>query len=311
MNLINTLLPVFLIIILGTHLRRSGFITGEFVETINKLLYWVGLPSLLFYKIAIAQYDFLIAGKIFFAIIVSMFGCIILGYTIALILKIPIEKIGSFVQGGYRANLIYVGLAIIIYSFSGIKANGAEPIETVALLVISMTIPVYNIIAVIVLLAGREKVSKAVILKVIKQVAMNPLLLSCVLGILYSFLMPALPVVAIRTLSAIGQMALPLSLLGVGAAIVQKKVVSDFKLALLSSVIRTIFSPLVVYLISMFVALSTDELRIAMILSACPTAASSYVMADQLGCDSELAASIIVLSTILSFVSLGIVVSIF
>jgi len=311
MNLINTLLPVFLIIALGAHLRRSGFITGEFVEVLNRLLYWIGLPSLLFYKIAIARYDFLIAGKISFAIIVSMFGCIILGYIIALILKMPVKKIGSFVQGSYRANLIYVGLAIIIYSFSGIKANGSEPIETVALLVISMTIPIYNIVAVIVLLAGREKISKAVILKVTKQVATNPLLLSCVLGILYSFFMPALPVVAVRTLTAIGQMALPLSLLGVGAAIGQKKIVSDFKLVLIASVIRTIFSPLVVYLVSMFVVLTADELMIAMIMSACPTAATSYVMADQLGCDSDLAASIIVLSTIISFGSLGIIVSIF
>jgi len=311
MNVINTLLPVFLIIALGAHLRRSGFITGEFVENANRLLYRVGLPSLLFYKIAIAEYDFQVAGKIFFVLIFSMVGCIILGYVIALFLKISAKETGSFVQGSYRGNLIYVGLAIVIYSFSGMKANGSEPIETVALLVISLMIPVYNIIAVVVLLAGREKISKAVLVKVVKQIVTNPLLLACLLGILYSFFMPDLPVVARRTLAAIGQMALPLALLSVGAAIVQRKIAGYFKLALISSLIRTFFSPVVVYVASMFVALTADELRIAMILSACPAAVSSYVMADQLGCDSKLAASIIVLSTILSFVSLTIVVSIF
>ena len=311
MNVINTLLPVFLIIALGAHLRRSGFITNEFVENVNRLLYRVGLPSLLFYKIATAQYEFQIAGKIFIVILFSMLSCIILAYIIAFILKISAEKTGSFVQGGYRANLIYVGLAIIIYSFSGVKANGSEPIETVALLVISMMVPVYNIIAVIVLLAGREKISKAVIFKVIKQITTNPLLLSCLFGILYSAFMPALPLVVVRTLSAIGQMALPLALLSVGAAIVQRKIAGHFKLALIASVIRTFFSPVVVYVVSIFVALTPDELRIAMILSACPAAVSSYVMADQLGCDSKLAASVIVISTILSFVSLTIVISLF
>ena len=311
MNVINILLPVFLIIALGAYLRRSGFITHEFVEGINKLLYWIGLPSLLFYKIASAKYDFQIAGKIFFVIVFSTFSCIILGYIIAFILKISVEKTGSFVQGAYRGNFIYVGLAIIIYSFSGIRANGSEPIETVALLVISMMVPVFNILAVIVLLAGREKISISVVFKVIKRISSNPLLLSCLFGILYSAFMPALPLVVMRTLSAIGQMALPLALLGVGAAMVQRKIAGHFRLALISSLIQTVFSPVVVYVVSIFVALTTNELRIAMILAACPTAVSSYVMADQLGCDSKLAASIIVVSTVLSFVSLTIVVSIF
>ena len=81
MHIINTLLPVFLIIALGALLRKTKFVSAEFVAGLNRLVYWVALPCLLFYKLATASYDYQVAGKTFLfrgpsAAICCMWGCL-------------------------------------------------------------------------------------------------------------------------------------------------------------------------------------------------------------------------------------------
>ena len=71
MYVINTLAPVFLVIALGALLRRSGLLSADLVGGITRLAYWVGLPALLFYKIATApQIDFAVGG----AFVISLIG---------------------------------------------------------------------------------------------------------------------------------------------------------------------------------------------------------------------------------------------
>ena len=76
MNIINTIMPVFLVIGVGACLRRTGFLSAEFVKRLMRLVYWVGLPCLLFYKTAGASYDYQAAGKTFLVVLIGMFACI-------------------------------------------------------------------------------------------------------------------------------------------------------------------------------------------------------------------------------------------
>ncbi|MFA7485368.1 MAG: AEC family transporter, partial [Phycisphaerae bacterium] len=69
MEVINILLPVFIIIALGTILRRTNFMSQEVALGLNRLVFWVGLPSLLFYEVATAKYDYHLAGKTFLVVL--------------------------------------------------------------------------------------------------------------------------------------------------------------------------------------------------------------------------------------------------
>ncbi|MCK5595615.1 AEC family transporter, partial [bacterium] len=186
---INTLVPIIVIIFLGAVLRSTKFITADVFRANNRLVYWVALPCLLFYKTATTSAHGMAAMRIFLMLIGGMFVCIILGYLCAWLFHLPAPSRSAFVQGAYRGNLVYVGIPVILFALSGANGQYSREMESLAILSIAPLIPIYNIAAVIILLAGQKRNSvskrrhlKMVLLKVIK----NPLVLSCIAGIGYS-----------------------------------------------------------------------------------------------------------------------------
>ena len=107
-------------------------------------------------------------------------------------------------------------------------------------------------------------------------------------------------------------MALPLALLGIGATLAERKHVTEgVGVALSASIIKIVVSPLAGFFVAGFVGLGGGELRIALIMLACPTAIASFVLTEELGGDGPLAARIVVISSVLSAVSLAVVVGLF
>lgn len=106
-------------------------------------------------------------------------------------------------------------------------------------------------------------------------------------------------------------MALPLALLGIGAAIMDEKVADKRSYVLTASFIRVVIAPLIGVLAAKLLSLNAEETRIALLFLACPTGVVTHVMTEQLGGDIGLSAGIIVISTILSIFSLGAVLAIF
>jgi predicted permease len=311
MHIINTLLPVFLIIALGALLRKTKFVSAEFIAGLNRLVFWIGLPCLLFYKVATAGYDYRLAGRTTLVMIAGMLSCTAIAYIVAFIIRIPARVVGTFVQGTFRGNLYYVGLALIIYSFAGADSKMSADMENVAILVMALLIPVYNIGSVIVLLASQHKLDRYVPLKITRQAITNPLFLACAAGVVYSQIFPPLPLVITRTFSAVGQVSLPLALIGIGAVLVQSKIAGCGMPALAASIIKIGVSPVVGFWVANLMGLGAGETKIVLLFLACPTAVTSYVMAEQLGGDDKLSAAIIVVSTILSIFSLSVVIGLF
>jgi len=311
MHIINTLLPVFLIIALGVLLRKTKFLSAEFVAGLNRLVFWIGLPCLLFYKVATAGYDYRLAGRTALVMIVGMLCCIVIAYIVAFIIRIRPRAIGTFVQGTFRGNLYYVGLALIIYSFAGSDSKISAQMENTAILVMALLVPIYNIASVIVLLASRHGLDRYVPLKIAREVITNPLFLACAAGVIYSQIFPPLPLVISRALSAVGQISLPLALIGIGAVLIQSKIAGCGTPALAASIIKIGVSPVVGFWAAHLMGLGAGETRVVLLFLACPTAVTSYVVAEQLGGDEKLSAAIIVVSTILSIISLSIVIGLF
>lgn len=311
MHVFNTLLPVFLIIALGAGLGKMHFLSAEFVERLNRLIYWIALPCLLFYKIADASYDYNIAGKTFLVVLTGMAACITIGYIAAFFLRVPGPAVGTFVQGAYRGNLVYIGLSVIIYSFANSAGFNLAEMETLAVLVLALIVPVYNTAAVVVLLGSQHKIDRYVFFKIIRQIMTNPLFLSCVAGIIYSGFFPRLPMVVSRSCSAVGRIALPLALLGIGATLIGKRGTAPVTFVLTASIIKIAIAPLAGLLAARLFGLGIGETRIALLFLASPTAIVSYVMADQIGGDRELSAAIVVISCLLSILSLSVVVALF
>lgn len=305
MYVINSLAPVFFIVALGFILRRTGFLSSELLAGTNRLVYWVGLPCLLFYKVATADINLTQHGDTWVVVIGGMLISVGLGYLLAALLGLAPRQKGTFIQAGFRGNLAFIGLPVVVYSSAG--AN--DPSATIAVLVLAGAVPIYNAASVWVLLASHHRFGAHAFYRIFRGLITNPLIIGCVAGGVYAWtdlrLAPALG----RTFESIGQMALPLALLGIGGTLRLGHVRSNLRDVTLAALIKVAAAPLAGILLGWLLALSGPEWRVAMTFLACPTAAASYVMADQMGGDGQLAAAAVALSTLLSILSLSLVIA--
>ena len=300
MEVLHSLSPVFFVIFLGALLRRTGFLSPGLIQGTNRLAYWVGLPCVLFRGIAKSHVQAADQGEAILVLLACTTLAIGAGYLAARVFQARSGSTGTVVQAAFRGNLAFVGLPVLYYSASDPSAEVA-----VAIVLLSVAVPVYNTAAVTVLLADRHKLGAAAFARILRQLATNPLILASLAGAGYAMAGLPLPLGIDRTFEALGQMALPLALLGIGASIRLETIRgNNFALLAAASSIKVALCPLCGYLLAEALGLPPLQTRVVCVYLACPTAAASFVLADQLGGDRPLAAGCVALSTVLSMPSL-------
>jgi predicted permease len=293
LDITNIVLPVFLVIGLGYLLQRIRLIDQAFFSQTNRLVFYVCLPLLLFYKIGQADFlanfnPVLIAGSML--IIVLMF---ILGYSWGLLRNDPPAVRGSFTQASFRCNLAYMGLAIVL------NAYGDEGLTRAGILM-GFLVPVLNLFAILALTLPHRNHTQSEGSLWLRQLALNPLILASFAGILWSFLKLPLPLVLDRGLKIATDMTLPLALLAIGGSFSIKKLKGDLFQALAASGMKVVVMPVLAAFLLTLLGVRGMDLGIGIIFAGAPAATANYIMAQQLGGDAELAGSTVMLSTLLS-----------
>ncbi len=310
MDVFNTIAPVFLVIALGVILRRIGFFSADLTRGIIRVAYWVGMPALLFLKISGATRVDGASLQVLAVVMIATAVAMVVAFLSGLIFRIPGVQIAAITHVSMRGNQIFIGLAVIFYAFSNAN-NGSylAKVETVAVVALAPIVVVYNVLGVIILLAGQHKLSMSAVRKVLLGIVTNPLIISCTAGICVMLAGWKLPLAAGRTLGVAGQVALPLALLGIGGTLAGTKIRGHLGYSTLAALIKTAVCPVVGFAAIHMLGLTGPEAGVEMILCSTPTAISSFILADQLTDDSTLTAGGVVLSTLFSIVSLSIAVS--
>jgi predicted permease len=181
-----------------------------------------------------------------------------------------------------------------------------------AVLGVAALVPIYNVAAVLLLLpacaaTGAPASRAAYVRRAAVSLATNPLIVACVAALLVRALGLSVPLALRRTAEGLGQVSLPLALMSIGAGFMNGQWTGRWTVAAAAAALRVGLGPPLAWAASRWLGLTPDESRIAMIYMACPTAVASYVLADQMGADAGLAGKAVVVSTALSFLSLGVV----
>lgn len=308
--ILNTIGPLVVLVVLGVALRRSGFLQEGFYEGANRLVYWIGLPSLLFSSLTKTSVNpgsaLALVGVLYVATVLGL--CI--AYAVGgLILRLTRPSLGAFVQGAWRGNLAYVGVPVVVYAM---QSRGLDPQgQTQALAVVGLGAlsAFFNVLAVLVLVRGQEGTHASLshaLGHACRKTLTNPQILACVAGLLVGRYSPdGLPIVLERSFAAVSDVVLPLALMGIGAQLSWRNVGSVFKPALAGALIKILVMPLVGYAVGRAFGLSDEPMRVVLVFCACPTAVMSYVMAEQMKNDAELAAGIVALSVVISLFSMS------
>jgi malonate transporter and related proteins len=280
-------------------------IDENFVRVSDRLVYFIFLPLLLFWKIgkpveAVTVEWRFIAGALF-----AIFTVFLLSLIIAKLLKMPVRSVGSFSQSCYRFNS-YIGIAVIL---TAIGENGVKEFGVL----IGFAIPLINVLAVssMISYSGQKDSQGRRWLFLFKSVAANPLIISCLLGILYSNLGIPFPIVVERLLDLMAVMSLPLALISVGGSLTFSKFRGHFAYSLITVLCKLVVLPALGYLILKRLSISEAAFTVAMIYFALPTSPQNRILSALLDSDPDLDTSAVVLSTMLSIVSLSLMLILF
>ena len=322
--ILNTLSPVFLVVLLGATLRGTGFVTERFATDLNRFVFWVSLPVFLFTSILESEFvegSLAASGTMACATLaiaaISWFGAPLFG--------ISARSRGSFCQSVFRSNNAYVGLPVILFAYAGEPDSTIASIRALAALALAPCLILYNVLAVIVLMPNAEGAFdhnaegesqthiRIPVRKLLRGIAHNPLIVACVAGSVALFVRQRigvdLPEFAHRTLHQIGSLAGPGALFALGGSLTPARMRAAMRGAHVVALLKLVICPLLGALFALAFRLGPDARFVALAYLTCPTAVASFVMAQAMKGDDVLAGGAVALTTLYSVLALAILLA--
>lgn len=292
--IVQTIAPIFTVILLGLVLRNRGFLPGSLLGPLNRLVYYIAIPAMIFKEISQAPFSRLFDPRL----VISMCLCVLAAMAISLVLarifRLSGGPVGTFAQASFHGNIGYVGLAVAFY-FLGNEGLAAASILAAPLMLTQ------NLLAVACLVtSGRKGLGGPPLLLMAQKVLIHPVIITAVAAIAFSLSGFKLPVVIDRTLSIVAGMALPLALLVIGASLSFGLMRRWATPTLATGAVKLLALPAVGAWAFTSLGIPGEAFLPALILLAAPTATITFVMAREMGGETELASASISLNTLLS-----------
>jgi len=283
-RILEITLPIFAIVF-------AGFVYGRFTKPnmsgANKIIMDLALPCLVFTSLSAKKFDF------------YSHGTFLLGITLIVILSglltIPFARFlgtdkKALLPSVMLVNVGPIGIPLVVLAFGQ---------DYLGLAVLFMVLSnVYHFSIGVSLMSGKFD---------IKLLATNPLILSSILGILFSFYNFIFPAWLNISLTMVGSILVPLMLLSLGIRLAESKV-EYLKIGLLGSVWTFIIRIIVVLVITQFLKLDPIQKGTLILFAALPSAIFNYMIADRYNCEPNKVASIVIVGHVLCIIFLPIAI---
>lgn len=251
--------------------------------TIEKLVYFVLFPCLLFFSVVSSNFDLNTVGAFALGGPAVIFAAFVLGLLGVLFSQMGRVDFASGLQTAYRFNS-YIGLALAS------RLGGQSAVANIAIL-LALGVPLCNILAVGTMSRGGRLGAFVDILK-------NPLIIGTVLGIGAKMVGVQMPEPVMLTLERLAQAAVSLGLLAVGAGLIFSGLKGNWPVSVWWLFVKLLLSPLVAVLYAHFTGLSQEQAMVLLVFSSIPSASSAYILAARMGGNAPLVACLISMSTV-------------
>ncbi len=299
---LNIVLPVFGVILAGVLSRRLGLLGEDSAAALNKFVFFVALPPLLFLSCARVPLD-------------EVFNWPFLAtYSTGVLLTIVAGLTGAWKLLGHRdlpvltlhgmslifSNTVYLGIPLLILAYG---EKGATP----AVIITLFTNLVFLTLSAVLIESSRKE-KGANPLSVLSSSFKNPLIVSPFLGVLYSWSGWSLYEPLERFLDLLANGAGPTALFAMGMSLYGFSVTAGAREIGWVTMIKLILHPAITWLVGRYVfGLQGFWLESAVILAALPAGALIFVVAQRYNVYVQRAAASVVVTTAMSVVTLAIV----
>lgn len=294
MEVITTIIPIFVIILLGWIARRRGFIPADFLDPANRLVYCLSIPALIFGAIAKTSFQQKFDGKVVLLTLLAISVMYLSAFCIAKVSGMNAGRTGAFILTSAHSNVGYIGLPIAYYYLSG------DDFATAGI-ICGFIMIVQNLLSVLFLQMRQLSWRNLSSLKnVFKALATNPVAGSALAGMAVSILEIDLPEVVWRSVDILGGLAPPMALLLIGASLSLKMARNSLPATFGAIALKQLLLPAAAVLLFILFHVKPTNYLPAVILLCSPAATIIYVMVKGMDYDVDFAVTQISLGTLLS-----------
>lgn len=294
---VNAVLPFLLYMTFGFLIKKTGLTNESFLRKLNQMVFKAFFPVMMFYNMYHKERGLVLNMTLVMVALMSL-GVLVL----ILLLAIPgivkeRGKTGVIIQAIYRSNFVLFAIPLMdnIYGQEG---------TVVATMLVAVVVPIYNLLAVIILEYYGKKEGTTNILTLLKGIITNPLISGTIVGFLFYILKIQLPMCIEKPISQFAGMTTPLALFILGGSLKFGSMVKNMKYLIPSIAIKLFVLPGIILILSVVCHLNPIERFLLFCMYGTPVASASFPMAQNMGCDGDLAGEFVVLSTVLSVVSI-------
>jgi len=296
----GALVPTFILIMLGYLVRAARIATSEQFGMVNRFGYFVLYPAFLFTLVSGANF----AGDDALPFLGGVMGGFLTLALIALALRFVFRGDGPSYTSVFQGSVRWNGFALLAAATALFGPEGQQLIG----LAFGPLVLTLNIVCVIVL--ARWGSAKATSMRaVLDQIIANPLILACATGIVVNLIGLHDLGYASDALQLLGQAAMPVALMCVGAGLDFGALRASLPKVATASAMRLLLAPTLVWGACMLTGAPPLATAVAVGIASTPTAAAGYTLAREMGGDAQLMAAIITATTLLSFITMPVAIS--
>jgi predicted permease len=299
--------PVFLLILIGWVLAKTGILREVTGDALGEFVYKVALPTLIFRTLSEAHFH----GASPFRLWIAYFGGVaitwVAGNLIATRLFGRDAKIGvvSGMSSAF-ANNVFIGLPLVG------RSVGDDGIVALSIL-LAIHLPLMMIVGTILMEHATAKVDGGGargLTTVLKQVganlARNPLVIALAAGLTFNLSgIGEVPLVLQSVIEQIASVTSAAALISLGMTLRKYPIRGNLGLATAMALLKLLLLPACVYLIAHGLGLSKPWTMAMVLTSSVPTGINAWIIATRFRSGESMAASVITLTTILGFVTVS------
>ena len=289
---LSAVLPMFVMLGLGIGVRKIGLADKHTLGQLNRLCFRCFLAVNVYYNICKVNIAEVFNARLLIYAIATQFVILAISVLAGMVTEKSKKRRGALAHGIFHTNFVIFGTLI------GTALCGEGNIGAISLL-IAILVPVQNVLSVILLELCREG-GKLNIRSMAMGVIKNPFVIAAVLGFLTQLVGFQYPSVLGNILRDLGRCATPIALIVMGGLFNFGSIRDNLKPVIVGVLFRLIVVPAVLILITIQLGFRGAEFIALMSFFIAPCATSSFNLAIEMDSDADLAAQLVVFTSLCS-----------